>query len=615
MPSSNNESNKISNIPVAILVATSMVTFTICAQAEPKHGIAMHGEPQLPANFSSLPYVNPDAPRNGRITYGVQGNFNSANQFIVQGAASSARGMRDFIFGNNVYESLMFRNRDEPFTLYGLIAETIETPDDRAWVEFRIRKEAQFSDGTPITADNVIFSAELLRDKGRPNYRYMYDQVKEFQRKDDHTVRFVFNDTSNRELPLLLGLAPILPMHDIDVETFDKSTLTPFVGSGPYLVENIDPGKSISFRRNPDYWARDLPIKRGLDNYEEIRIEYYKDENTLFEAFKKGNVDISIEGDPSRWRTLYDFPAVEDGRVVKDAFVARTPKGMFGLAMNSRREVFSDINVRRAMIHLFDFEWINENIYHGVYKRTSSFFEGSSLASAGTPASKGELDLLEPFMDELDPKALDGTLLPPIMDGSGRDRKVLAQALKYLEVAGYSVTDGKAVHEQSGKQLSFEIITKSSDEEKLALAYQRTLELAGIEVNIRPMDDTQYQERRQKFEFDMMFHFWSASLSPGNEQNFRWASSSADLEGSWNFPGVKSSAVDAMILALLEARDKESFVTAIRAYDRALLSGAYVVPLYHLPESWVARWNHIQHTDVPVLVGYRLDSWWAESTQ
>ena len=576
------------------------------------HGIAMHGSPQLPANFKSLPYVNPDAPKDGKIVYGVQGNFNSLNQFIVQGAASSARGLRDSVFGNNVYESLMFRNRDEAFTLYGLIAESIETPEDRAWVEYKVRKIAKFSDGTPITADDVIFSAELLRDKGRPNYRFMYDQVAEFRKVDDYTVRFIFNDTSNRELPLLLGMAPILPKHAIDVENFDKSTLVPIVGSGPYLIDEVNPGASIILKRNPDYWGKDLPIKSGLDNYSQIRIDYYKDENALFESFKKGNVEILIEGDPSRWQTAYDFPAVTEGKVVKETFVTGTPKGMFGLAMNLRKEKFSDINVRRALIHLFDFEWINQNIFHGIYQRTSSFFEGSTLESSGRPATEVELELLQPYLDEIDPKALDGTLVPPENDGSGRDRKVISQAIKFLELAEYDLINGKAVNRGSGEQLSFELMTKSKDEERLALAFQRSLELAGIELKIRAMDDTQYQKRRQTFDFDMMFNFWGASLSPGNEQNFRWSSSSADIEGSWNFSGVKSPAVDAMIKAMLEAKDSEAFIAAVRAYDRALLSGAYVIPLYHLPEVRIARWSHINHSNIQPLVGYRLDSWWGE---
>ncbi len=580
--------------------------------ATPMHGIAMHGTPQLPSNFESLRYVNPDAPKDGKIVYGVQGNFNSLNQFIVQGAASSARGLRDSVFGNNVYESLMFRNRDEAFTLYGLIAESIETPEDRAWVEFKVRKIAKFSDGMPITADDVIFSAELLRDKGRPNYRYMYDQVAEFKKIDDYTVRFIFNDTSNRELPLLLGIAPILPKHAIDVENFDKSTLTPIVGSGPYLIDEVKPGVSITLKRNPNYWGKDLPIKAGLDNYSQIRIDYYKDENALFESFKKGNVDILIEGDPSRWQTAYDFPAVEEGKVVKETFKTGTPKGMFGLAVNLRKDVFSDINVRRALIHLFDFEWINQNIFHGIYQRTSSFFEGSILESSGQPATDTELELLQPYLDEIDPKALDGTLLPPVMDGSGRDRKVISQAIEFLKIGGYDVIDGKATHKDTGEHLVFELMTKSQDEERLALAYQRSLELAGIKLEIRAMDDTQYQKRRQTFDFDMMFNFWGASLSPGNEQNFRWSSSSADIEGSWNFSGVKSPAVDAMIKAMLEAKGSDAFVSAVRAYDRALLSGAYVIPLYHLPEVRIARWNHINHSEFQPLVGYRLDSWWAE---
>lgn len=580
------------------------------AGAQPAHGIAMIGEPALPADFEHLPYVNPGAPKGGRMTYGVVGTFDSMNSFIVQGGTSSARGLRDPVFGNLVYESLLVRNDDEAFTLYGLLAETVETPADRSWVEFTLNPDARFSDGKPVTVDDVIFSIEILRDKGRPNYQAYYSKIEKIERVGERGVRFEFPNADDRELPLILGLMPILPKHAIDPETFDKSTLKTPIGSGPFTVTEISAPTYTVFTRNPDYWAKDLPIKRGLDNYDEVRVEYYRDENTMFEAFKKGLYFVNPEGDPSKWNTVYDFPAVSDGRVVKETFETGTPKAMSGFVFNTRRPYFADIEVRKALAKLIDFTWINKNLYYDAFVRAEGYFNDSELSSIGRPASELERALLEPFPDAVTDDVMAGTYRPTSMaDG---ERRVLREALSELQGAGYELRGDALVNVESGEPLAFEILVATSEDERLALAYQRTLARIGVKASVRNVESSQYQKRRQTFDFDMIRFTWIVSLSPGNEQLNRWSSAAADAQGSFNFPGAKEPALDALIEAMLSARSREDFVAAVRAYDRVLISGFYVAPLFYLPEQWVARWTKIEHPVVTPITGYNLPAWWAK---
>ena len=574
------------------------------------HGIAMHGDPALPADFAHLPYADPDAPRGGTITHGVQGSFDSLNQFIVQGGTTTARGIRDTDFGALVIESLLERNLDEPFTLYGLLAESVRMPEERDWIEFRINEKARFSDGTPVTVDDVIFSFEILRDKGRPHFRSRYSRITSIEKTGERSVRFTFADGSDRELPLLVGMSPIFAKHTIDPQTFDRSTLVPPVGSGPYIIDSVDPGNRIVYRRDPDYWAKDLPIRRGMYNFDRLSIEYYRDENTLFEAFKKGLVQVLPVADPARWTTSLDFPAVTEGKVVKEGFRLGTPAGMHGFVFNTRRTIFSDVRVRRALAMLFDFEWVNRTLYHGLYARTGGYFDNSVLSSLGRPASEAERALLAPFAEEIAPDVLEGTWQPTQADGSGRDRKVLRAAVEQLAEAGYRI-DGRTLRGPDGAPLSFEILVASQDQERLALAYQRSLKLIGVEARIRSVDSAQYQRRRQTFDYDMVMNTWLVSLSPGNEQSYRWGSEAAAQDGSFNYAGVKSPAVDAMIDAMLSARDADGFTDAVRAFDRALISGAYVVPLFHLPEKWVARWTAIGRPEVQSITGPRFETWWS----
>jgi len=601
--------------PIAAALAASLGLGLVpqIAAAQPMHGIAMIGEPALQQGFDHLPYANPDAPKGGRITYGVVGTFDSLNPFILKGGFTSARGLRDPLFGNLVFESLLARSDDEPFTLYGFLAETVETPPDRGWVEFDLNPKARFSDGTPVTVDDVVFSLQMLRDKGLPNYRSYYSKVETIERIGERGVRFHIEHAGDRELPLILGLMPVLPKHAIDPDKFDQSTLTPIVGSGPYVPVEVKAPDHIVYKRNPDYWAKDLPIKRGFDNYDEIRIEFYRDATTMFEAFKKGLFDVNPEGDPAEWSTAYDFPAVADGRVIKETFKTGTPKGMSGFVFNTRRPIFADIRVRKALAELFDFEWVNKNLYYGAFVRSASYWNDSELSAIGRPADQRERELLAPFPDVVLPDVMNGTYKPVASDGSGGDRKVLRQALAELQGAGYELRDNTLINATTGAPLGFELLVATREDERLALAYARTLERIGIRLTVRNVDAVQYEERKKTFDYDMIRFTWAASLSPGNEQIYRWSVAAADQDGSYNYAGVRQPAIDAMIKAMLAARTHEDFVATVRALDRILISGTYAVPLFYLPEQWIARWTRVEHPGKTSLGGYSLPTWWAKA--
>jgi peptide/nickel transport system substrate-binding protein len=575
--------------------------------AEPAHAIAMHGEPALPADFAFLPYADPDARQGGRIAYGFVGTFDSLNPFILKGNAP--RGLYDSTLGNNVFESLMMRSRAEPFTLYGLIAQTVEMPDDRGWIEFHLNPAAKFSNGAPVTADDVVFSFQILRDKGRP--KGWYKKIAALEKTGERSVRFTFTDDADREIPLIVALMPVLPKHATDPEQFARSGLTPLIGSGPYVFGEVNPGTRVTLVRNRDYWADDLPVKRGFDNFDEIRIEYIRDANSHFEAFKKGLFDVLPEGSPARLSSAYTFPAAADGRVALEPFKKGTPSGMSGFVFNTRRAPFDDPLVRQALTFFLDFEWLNRNLFFDRYERTGSFFHGSELSALGRPASAAELALLEPFAGVVKPAVMDGTYTPPVSDGSGRDRKNLRTALKLLAQAGYARKGNALVHTGTGKPLRFEFLTMSRGQERLALAFQRTLSVAGIDMSVRQVDATQFWDRLKQFDYDMIQFFWSASLSPGNEQNFRWSRQSAQTPGTFNFAGASEPAIDAMIDKLLAARSRGDFVTAVRALDRILMSGTYVIPLFHLPDQWIARWTRIDHPDKSSLYGYEPTTWWS----
>jgi peptide/nickel transport system substrate-binding protein len=592
-----------------------LVGGALSAHASESHAIAMHGDPALPADFAHFRYVNPVAPKGGRLVEGVLGSFDSLNPFIVKGLAP--QGLRaPLVAASNaitgyVVESLMVRGYDEPFTLYGLLAKTVETDAARSYVTFTLDPAARFSDGTPVTADDVLFSWALLRDHGRPNHRTFYSKVTKAEIVGERSVRFDLPG-DDRELPLILALMPVLAKHAVDPETFEDTSMTPLTGSGPYVVGKVDPGKSVTLTRNPAYWGGDLAVNRGFWNFDEIRFDYYRDANSFHEAFKKGLFDVRKEDDPGRWTTAYDFPAFRDKRVVKETFTSGLPKPSLNFVFNTRRALFSDIRVREALALLFDFEWVNRSIFFGLYRRGASFFEDSELSARGRPADERERALLAPYPDAVRPDVLDGTWQPPVTDGSGRDRALLRRALELLASAGYELRGTELVERAGGKPFSFEILAANRDEERLALLYAAQLKRAGIMAQVRLVDAVQYETRRIAFDFDMIQARWDESLSPGNEQAFYWSSAAADGNGSRNYMGLKSPAADAMIAVLLTAETRADVVAAVRALDRVLMSGSYVVPLFYAPEQWIARWTYIERPEATSMHGYIPETWWRQ---
>ncbi len=595
----------------------SLAVFLLSAglsPAEPLHGIAMHGTPALAPGFTHFPYVDPAVKKGGRLAFGVVGTFNNLNPFIVKAKRTTARGMWDPELGNFIVEPLMMRSKDEPFTMYGLLAETAEWDEARTYIQFNLNPKARWSDGKPVTPEDVMFTFELMRDKGRPPFSTRLKKVAKMEKVGEHSVKFTFTKDADREFPLLLALSPVLPKHATKVDGFDETTLVPPVGSGPYLVKSIKPGEKIVYRRNPDYWAKDLPTKVGMDNFDEVSIEYFLQDTTLFEAFKKGEVDIYQEGSPTKWRRAYDFPAVTAGAVVKEAFKPRLPANMYGMVFNTRRPVFRDERVREGLTLAFDFEWINRSLFDGAYARTQSFWQNSELSSLGVPASDLERELLGPAAEKLPAAILSGDYALPRTDASGRDRKVLKKAFDLFKAAGYHI-EGSQMLGPNGQPLRFEILSQNLEQEKIALAYQRSLALLGIAASVRTVEDAQYQARTQTFDYDMIFKTYAASLSPGLEQVTRWGSETRDLEGSDNFAGVADPDIDRMIGNILAARDVDHFDAAVRAHDRLLVAGHYLVPLFHVGEQWVARRAYIGQPDYLPLYGVYFPGWWDQRAQ
>ncbi|MCB8820808.1 extracellular solute-binding protein [Microvirga rosea] len=569
----------------------------------PRHGIAMHGEPALPEGFSHLPYANPDAPQNGRIILALQGSYDSLNPLIVLGVAPD-------VVPRYVLQSMMMRSLDEAFTVYGLVARSAEMPDDRSSVTFNLDPRARFSDGHSLTAEDVRFTFELLRKHGKPFYRSSFGQVRAVEVENPHRIRFDLSGANDQELPLNIAMMPIFAAHATNPETFANTTLTPPVGSGPFEVTEVRPGERVVLKRRQDYWGKDLPITKGLYNFDEIRYDFYRDANTMFEAFKAGLYDYRLEGDPDRWSTGYDFPAVRDGRIALETLPIRTPKGMNGFVFNTRRPLFADPRVRDAIGHLFDFEWANRNLYYGLLTRSDSYFAGSDLSAIGRPAGEQELALLAPFPGAVRQDILEGRWSPPASDGSGRDRDQARRALQMLDEAGWSLDGATLRRKGSGEAFSFEMLVNSRQQERLALNFAQSLSRIGILARVRLVDDVQFWRRLSTFDFDMVQWVWPASASPGNEQRNRWSSAAAQRGGSLNYSGASSPAIDRLIDALLEARTREDFVSTVRALDRVLLSGFYVVPLFYLNDQWLAHRSGLKHPDNLPLLGTSIDTWW-----
>jgi peptide/nickel transport system substrate-binding protein len=564
--------------------------------AEPRHGIAMHGEPALPRGFQHLPYADPDAPQGGILRQATTGSFDSVNPFIVKG--EKALSVSTYVF-----ESMMGRNQAEPFTVYGLLAESIDVSPDRNRMTFVLRREARFSDREPVTAADVVISLETLRDHGLPRFKTYYSKIRKIETPDSRTITLT-QDEGDRELPLIIGLMPILPKHYWEKRGFEASTLDPIMGSGPYVLSEIRPGERVSYRKNPDYWGKALPFNRGLWNFDEVRIDYFRDNNSAFEAFKKGLADIRVEPDPARWSQAYDFPAVTDGRIIRERIEQKTPAPASGFAFNTRRSLFENPLVRRALAEAFDFEWLNENIFFNLYRRTEGYYSGSELSYLGHPADVRERALLGADARRIDPQILDGSYQLPKTDGSGRDRKVLHRVVSLLKEAGWEIRDEELVNIKTGEKFTFTISCLSREQEKVALHYRRTLRQIGIDMRIRTVDSAQFQRMLDTYEFDMLPVMWYNSLSPGNEQDFYYGSAGRTTEGTRNYPGIADPAVDRMIKAMLAATAREDFIAAVRALDRLLVNGFYIVPFYNSGGQWLARWKTIGRPDLNPLSGF-----------
>lgn len=546
-----------------------------------RHAIAMHGAPALPPGFDHLPYADPKAPKGGRIVFGIQGTFDSLNPLIVLGVAPDA-------VPKYVQQSLLYRSADEPFTAYGLLASQVELDPDRTRLAFEIDERASFSDGKPVTAEDVLFTVEMLKTKGKPFHRSSLSGITRASAPSPRRVEFELGDGANRELPLVIGALPIFAKHATDAETFGDTSFKPALGSGPYIVSEVRPGESLTLKRRADFWGEALPLMRGLFNADELRYDFYRDSNALFEAFKAGLCDIRLESDPTRWMTGYDIPAVHEGRIVREMLHFDTPKGMTGLVFNTRRPIFADIRVREALGLLFDFEWVNRNLFHGVYRRAGSFFSDSELSALGVPADQREKTLLAAFPGAVREDVMTGAWRPSETDGSGRDREQARKALDLLNEAGFTLRDG-TLRNGKGEPFAFEITVTNRPQERLALNFAQSLGRLGIAAQVRLIDDVQYWRRLSAFDFDMVQWTWPASASPGNEQIGRWGSANAERKGALNYAGVRSPAVDAVLQLLLKAREREDFVAAVRTLDRLLISGFYVVPLYYLPDTWFAH--------------------------
>lgn len=601
--------------------ATSLVVIAMTAPAladsgKTVHGISMHGEPALPADFAHFPYANPDAPKGGSIRYCVIGSYDNLNPFILKSFRTTARGVIDVIFGNLQFESLMIRSADEPFTLYGLLAEAVEISDDRKTVTFHINPDAKFSNGEKVRPEDVKFTFELYAEKGRPPYSTRMNSIDSIEITAPQSVKFTFKEQADREIPLIVAMTPILSQKSIDVASFDQTTLKPMVGSGAYTVGEVRPGERITFKRNADYWGKDIPTMRGLFNYDEIIIDYFLNTNSLYEAFKKGLCATYEESDPVKRERAIDFPAFSEGRVVAEKFTNGIPPVPRGFLFNTRRPVFQDVRVRRALAKLYDFEWANRNLFGGEMKRTGSYFQGSELSALGVSASAGEMELLEPFPEATTSDILNGSYRPMQGDAAVSGRVAYREALELLNEAGFELKGGR-MFGPGGSPFTFEILAASDLEARLATIYQRSLSRLGIGVRIRMLDDSQMQQRKQRFEFDMVYASlgFSGTLSPGTEQINRWGSQAAKTEGSFNLSGASSPAIDAAIEAMLNAKGEDAYIDAVRSLDRLLISGSYIVLSQYDDAQWLAYWADYQHPDKTPLTGYYLPAWWQKPVQ
>ncbi len=578
--------------------------------AVPKvHAIAMHGDPKYGPDFEHLDYANPDAPKGGDVKLYDVGSYDSLNPYILEGTTPYA------VLEDRVYESLMASTRDEPFSMYGLLAESIQTPEDRSWVVFTLRPEAKWGDGTSVTADDVVYSFNTLIEKGSPFYAQYYGDVDKVTKVDDRTIRFDTKaGTTNRELPLILGQFPIFQKAWWEGRDFAQPSLDVPVSSGPYKVAKVDPGSSITLERDPSYWGKDLPINKGLYNFDTMQWDFYRDSDVALEAFKAGEYDFRGENSSKNWATGYDFPALEDGKVSKEEIPNDNDQGMQGWWFNTRKPIFQDKRVRDALIHAFDFEWTNANLTYNAYTRSNSYFSNSELGSRGQPDA-AELAILDPYRDQLPDEVFTTEYVPPSTGGTEEGlRANLQKAVALLEEAGWTVKDNQLVNAE-GEPMKFEILLDSPAWERLTGPYIDNLKKLGIDASMRTVDASQYESLVEDFDYDMIVVNRAESESPGNEQRDYWGCKAAETKGSGNYPGICDPVVDALVERVIQAKDRVDLVTATRALDRVLLAGRNVVPQWYIGHDRVAYWNLIQHPETMPNLGMDFDTWYSNADQ
>ena len=593
-----------------LLQATPILRATTAGAAERvwHTGMSLIREPQYKDGFDHFKWVNPNAPKGGSVKMGVLGTFDTFNSWPIQ--SNVPNGL------NLLSDTLMTPSFDEPGTQYGLVAEAASYPDDFSSVTFRLRPEAKFSDGTPITPEDVIFSMDEEK-KVSPNAAAYYKNVVKGEKTGEHEVTFTFDVKGNHELPYIAAEITIVSKafwtgKDKNGQPRDmsKSTNEPPLGSGPYLIKSFVSGSSIVYERRKDYWAKDLPVTRGFWNLDEIKFDFFQDQTPAFEAFKSGSVDFYSESSSKSWATAYDFPAVQQGLIVKEKVQLKAPEPMQCLAFNLRKKIFEDSRVREAFNLAFDFEWSNKNLFFDQYVRTSSYFENTELASKGAPSGR-ELEILNEIKDLIPPETLTAGYENPVNPDEAALRGNLRKASKLLKEAGWSLKDGVLTNDKTGEPMTFEIILNQSFFERVLLPYAKNLERLGIKVTIRTIDETQYVRRVEGFDFDMIVHSFAQSESPGNEQRDFWGSAAADTKGSRNTLGIKNPAIDKLVDKIIFAKDRDELVAVTRALDRVLLWNHYVIPQWHAPFDRIAYWKkYLRPNPGPSLYTAFPAIWW-----
>ncbi len=590
----------------ALLSFPSMPMAGTLDGVEGKHGIAMHGDLKYPADFTHFDYVNPNAPKGGKVRMHSIGTYDSFNGFIVKGNAAAGIGL--------LYNTLLSGSADEAFTQYGELAEEVYMPDERSWVAFKLRKDAKWHDGKPVTVDDVIWTFNTLVKDGQPFYRFYYGSVAEVVKVGADIVRFNFKPGENRELPLIIGQLSILPKHYWAARDFTKTTLEPPLGSGPYKIKDFEAGRAITLERVKDYWGKNLPVNKGFSNFDEIRYDYYRDSTIAIEAFKAGEYDYRSENSSKSWATAYEIPAVKNGQMKKEGINHNRSTGMQGFVFNTRRDMFNDARLRAALAYAFDFEWSNKNLFYGQYARSRSYFDNSELAAEGLP-SADELKLLDPLRGKIPDEVFTQTYEPPKGGGPRQLRKNLRAAGKLLDAAGWKIKGRERVHEATGKPLTFEVMLVSPLFERIVLPFAKNLEKLGVKITVRTVDSSQYRRRLDTYDFDMIVGSYGQSLSPGNEQRSFWGSKAAKLEGGRNYMGISDPAIDALVEKIIAASDRKALVTATRALDRVLQWGHWVIPHWHIKYDRIAYWNKFGRPKITPTQGSQFTAWWVDAAK